>query len=460
MQLGAGGEILTLKRIHEFRDPLHNFIGLDRQQRMLIDSAPFQRLRHIHQLALTSFVYPGATHKRFEHSIGVMCLAQRAFDVVTDPANIHPSIEHIIPDRDNLPYWRSALSLAALSHDLGHLPFSHAAEKRLLPRGEDHENLTLELISSDLLKPVWDSGTRVHIEDIQKLAVGQKKLKKTEFTTWESILSEIITGDSFGVDRMDYLLRDSYCAGVTYGRFDHWKLISALRILPESLDDRESAEPKIGVEKNGIHSAEALLLARYFMYEQVYFHPIRRIYDFHLIDFMVSHYGENGYRKDVDFHLSQTDNEVMASIRAAQGDQESAGYASANAILSRKHFRTVYGFSPTDQKLLLGALEDGKLKPDIDKPLNSPAYQLGKALGKEFGEANIKTDLYIQGSSPALFPVLMPDGRIESSISISPILANFPLMTVDSIYVAPDLADNVRSWIKQFGNAVLTGEMQ
>ena len=75
-----------VKREHEFRDPIHNFITLDRQERKLVDSEPFQRLRQIHQLALTYLVYPGASHKRFEHSLGVMHLAGRVFDIVTAPS--------------------------------------------------------------------------------------------------------------------------------------------------------------------------------------------------------------------------------------------------------------------------------------------------------------------------------------------------------------------------------------
>jgi hypothetical protein len=74
--------LMRLKRRHEFHDPIQDFISLDRQERLLIDSEPFQRLRHIHQLALTYLVYPGASHKRFEHSIGVMELAGKVFEVV------------------------------------------------------------------------------------------------------------------------------------------------------------------------------------------------------------------------------------------------------------------------------------------------------------------------------------------------------------------------------------------
>ncbi len=110
-------------------------------------------------------------------------------------------------------------------------------------------------------------------EDIVKLAVGPKKLKDVNFSDWEAILSEIIVGDAFGVDRIDYLLRDSHHAGVAYGKFDHFRLIDTLRILPRSSGDQDgSLEPLLGIEEGGIHSAEALLLARYFMYSQVYFH--------------------------------------------------------------------------------------------------------------------------------------------------------------------------------------------
>ena len=89
-----------VKNIHEIRDPIHVFIRLDSDERKVLDSPPFQRLRHIHQLALTYLVYPGATHKRFEHSLGVMELASRIYDVVTEPENIYQeskSVRNIIP---------------------------------------------------------------------------------------------------------------------------------------------------------------------------------------------------------------------------------------------------------------------------------------------------------------------------------------------------------------------------
>jgi HD superfamily phosphohydrolase len=87
-----------IKHIHEIRDPIHVFIKLDSTERKVLDSRPFQRLRYIHQLAMTYLVYPGATHKRFEHSLGVMELASRVFDVITNPYNILSEIRDSLPE--------------------------------------------------------------------------------------------------------------------------------------------------------------------------------------------------------------------------------------------------------------------------------------------------------------------------------------------------------------------------
>jgi len=236
-------------------------------------------------LALTHLVYPGATHKRFDHSLGVMELAGQVFDVITNPDHVTDTIRNQIPEIQNrakLPHWRAVLRMAALCHDVGHLPFSHAAEEALLPDGWNHEQLTRAIIESNEMQGIWGSlRPRLESSDIVKLALGKKEAKNLNFTNWETILSEIITGDAFGVDRMDYLLRDSHHAGVAYGKFDHHRLIDTLRILPSPQEDdgSEPGEPMLGVQEGGLHAAEALMVARYFMYAQVYFHPIRRIYD-------------------------------------------------------------------------------------------------------------------------------------------------------------------------------------
>ena len=222
------------RRQHEIRDPIHTFIRLETDERRVVDSRPFQRLRHINQLALTHLIYPGATHRRFEHSLGVMELAGRVYDIVTDPANLYvESARDLVPEQNSFDhqYWRRVVRMAALCHDIGHLPFSHAGEG-LLPDGKKHEHLTAALVESEYLGPAWQI-LNVKPTDIAKLAVGPGKYTQARFSDWEAILSEIIIGDAFGVDRIDYLLRDSHHAGVAYGKFDHNRLIDNLRIPTE-----------------------------------------------------------------------------------------------------------------------------------------------------------------------------------------------------------------------------------
>src|SRR5579859_7030095 len=190
---------MAYKLIHEIRDPIHVFIHLNSTERRVLDSRPFQRLRHIAQLALTYLIYPGATHKRFEHSLGVMELAGRVFEVITSRQNITEDVKKLLPeleDPDALSYWKRVLRMAALCHDIGHLPFSHAAEEELLPAGWTHERLTRELIQSPEMQSIWNSmKPPLDAEDIVKLSIGARKAKDLEFGKWERILSEIIVGD-------------------------------------------------------------------------------------------------------------------------------------------------------------------------------------------------------------------------------------------------------------------------
>lgn len=313
-----------MKHSHEFRDPIHTFIAVRTDERKVVDSRPFQRLRHIHQLALSSLVYPGATHKRFEHSLGVMDLASRIFDIVTEPEHVHhDSVRNLIPDAQARSYWKSVLRMAALCHDIGHLPFSHAAEKELLPEGYDHERLTKDLIYSSEMEDIWNSMTPpLKSDHIVKLAVGPKKAAPIELDTWETVLAEMIIGDAFGADRMDYQLRDSYHAGVSYGTFDHHRLINTLRILPTTYE--ESDQPALGLEAGGLESSEGLMIARHFMYKQVYLHHIRRVYDIHLKDFLVAWLPGGKFSTNLKKHLSISDVEVLSAIRKAHSDQNSA----------------------------------------------------------------------------------------------------------------------------------------
>lgn len=415
----------------EIRDPIHIFVHFGPDEAKIIDSRAFQRLRYIHQLALTYLVYPGATHRRFEHCLGVMELASRIYDVVTNPQNIyHDSVREFVPRANNNPrlheYWAQVLRFAALCHDLGHLPFSHAAEKQLLPAGWDHERLGQEIIMSSELQPLW-TELKIQAEDVVKLAFGPKKCK-LDFSDWETILSEIIVGDVFGADRIDYLLRDSYHAGVSYGRFDHYRLIDTLRILPAS--GKDSQEPLLGIERGGLESAESLLWARYFMYTQLYFHPTRRIYDMHLMEFLKEWLTGGQFSTDIQEHINLSDNEVTAAIWKSATNSSQQGHIQASRIVSRKHFRQVYEPTSSDQKEVL-----------------EPAKNVYEAAIGRFGADYVRRDVYSQEGGSYHFPVYTKEEEIDSSLALSRTLSQVPTFAVDRVYVDPDIREEAQRWL-------------
>lgn len=410
-----------IKDNHEIRDPIHVFVRLDTDERKVLDSRPFQRLRHIHQLGTTYLLYPGATHRRFEHSLGVMELASRVFDVITADENIHDKIRDIIPNKDKKTYWRRVLRMAALCHDLGHLPFSHAAETELLPTGWVHERMTAKIIRSKEMKEIWEDKLTIPLktEQIVKVALGPKDAVKLglEFDTWETILSEIITGDTFGVDRMDYLLRDSLHIGVAYGKFDHYRLIDTLRILPKSEDEESSTEPTLGLTNGGIQSAEALLWARYFMFSQVYFHPVRRIYDIHLQDFLQNWLEGGKFSIDIEDFLRMTDNEIIVEMQKAVFDNKHPGHIHAKRIIEHKHFKVLYECTPADREININA---GKA--------------VYKAACAKFGAEFVRYDRYPGKGGSYFFPVLHR-GKILTSTELSGTLKKTPVVATDFVFI-------------------------
>lgn len=332
--------------------------------------------------------------------------------------------------------------MAALCHDTGHLPFSHAGED-LLPQDWDHEQLTRLIIHSDEMKDIWKSVTPpLRPCDIEKVAVGPRKAEDLSFSDWEAILAEIIVGDAFGADRIDYLLRDSYHAGVAYGRFDHYRLIDTLRILtpPRSDDLDRSLAPSIGVEEGGIHSVEALMIARYFMYSQVYLHRTRRIYDIHLRDFLKDwlNDSDNMFPTTLDLFLPITDVEVLADLRSAAQDPNRTGHDHAQRITRRNHFKRLYSSNPQDREVNLDA-----------------GSALIKALSNQFGNENFRHDSLTHRSYGPDFPVRTQDGRRFSSRAVSEALRNLPSIPLDNIFVDRTIEQEARTWLDKYRQEVI-----
>ena len=214
----------ALKLEHEVRDPIYGFIRFTNDEKKLIATPFFQRLRYIRQLGTTFMIYPSAQHSRFEHSLGVMELATRIYVTIIQKAE--KEMNRRLPTEAEKKDSLRLLRYAALCHDMGHLPFSHSAEK--IAGRKKHENLSL-LVIREKLAGLWKilGLTEEQVTKIAKYALGPEKWPG-DMNDWEILVSDIITGDVFGADRMDYLLRDSLHLGVAYGRFDHHRLVDCL----------------------------------------------------------------------------------------------------------------------------------------------------------------------------------------------------------------------------------------
>lgn len=266
-------------RLYEIRCPVHGFIAINDWEREILAQPAFQRLRRIRQLGWTDYVYPGAMHTRFEHSLGVMHVATRLYEAIAQRSAEVLKSEQAY-NKEGLDRHKTLVRLTALLHDLGHGPFSHAAEE-LLPMRENgatrfqHEDYSASIIRNKLRDVIENHQLNrnygFRVEDITFLLEGSSQAKHALF--WR----ELITGQ-MDADRMDYLLRDSLHAGVDYGRFDWRRLLHTVEAVPGS----DGEGPRLGVNEGGWHAAEALVLARYFMFTQVYFHKTRVAYDHHL----------------------------------------------------------------------------------------------------------------------------------------------------------------------------------
>lgn len=268
------------RRDKEIRCPIHGFVKLTPFEQDIIDHPAYQRLRRIRQLALTDMVYPGATHTRFEHSLGVMHVASLMFD------QVRSEIERIGPTYlnftgDDLDKARAMVRLGALLHDVGHAPFSHAGEE-VMPlisgqkRRYNHEDYSAAIIQQFFAEVIDNHPDNVHKVTAKELCefLGQGKPPRN-MLFWR----ELIKGQ-MDADRADYLLRDSHHIGVAYGKYDLHRLVATLTVAPHP----ETGEPTVAVEEGGIQAVEGLIIARYMMFTQVYFHHTRRAYDRHITE--------------------------------------------------------------------------------------------------------------------------------------------------------------------------------
>ncbi|HEY5547687.1 MAG TPA: HD domain-containing protein [Gemmatimonadaceae bacterium] len=227
------------------RDPLWNNITLDDLAIRLVDTRAFQRLRYVRQLGLAYLVYPGATHTRFEHALGTWHLAGRTLALLQDRGELTAGHEREA----------RVVAAAALLHDIGHYPFSHALEEIGAPHHEDVAGALLT--RGEIAEVLRDAIAADAPERVVELIRGRSA----------SPLQGLVSG-SLDLDKIEYLKRDALMCGVPYGEIDVDRLIHSLTLVSDPVTGRST----VGVSEKGLSALESLLFAKYQMYRNVYWH--------------------------------------------------------------------------------------------------------------------------------------------------------------------------------------------
>ena len=228
-----------------FRDPVHNYVHVDHQVIYdLINTKEFQRLRRIKQLGTSGYTFHGGEHSRFSHCLGAYEIARRITKIFNEKY------------QSNWDSHESLLTMtAALLHDLGHGAYSHTFERLF---DTNHEDITRQIITSP--------ETEIHQVLVQVSPDFPEKVASVINHTYPNKQVVQLISSQIDVDRMDYLLRDSFFTGASYGQFD---LTRILRVICP-------VENGIAFKRNGMHAVEDYVVSRYQMYMQVYFHPASR----------------------------------------------------------------------------------------------------------------------------------------------------------------------------------------
>ncbi|HMA19370.1 MAG TPA: HD domain-containing protein, partial [Gemmatimonadaceae bacterium] len=236
-------------RFETLRDPLWNNVRVDELTLRLVDSEAFQRLRYVRQLGLAFLVYPGATHSRFEHALGTYHLARQTLSLLSEASD-----DSDVDEREH-----AVVRAAALLHDVGHYPFSHALEEI----GQLHHE--------DVAHPLITAGTLASILESELGSDAPAKIFELIRGISTSPLQGLISG-SLDLDKIEYLKRDAFMCGVPYGEIDVDRLTNSMMLI----EDPDTGRPAIGVREKGLSALESLLFAKYQMYRNVYWqHAVR-----------------------------------------------------------------------------------------------------------------------------------------------------------------------------------------
>ncbi|TNE89239.1 MAG: HD domain-containing protein [Deltaproteobacteria bacterium] len=346
----------------EVRDPIHGAIRISGRETLVVDHPFVQRLRDIRQTGFSYLPFPGATHSRYSHCIGVMELAGRAFDSAYSRWDFTSSER-----REEL---RAAVRLAALCHDLGHAPFSHCTEFampkltelgiRFYPEPSDryatHEDYTIAILERSTLADVVAREFSFTTRHVAALIHRDVDVDDDFFVDGgldhRRALSQLVSSE-LDCDRMDYLVRDSYYSGARYGAIDVDWLISNLIAHP--ID----GEVGLGLDESAIYAFDDFLVARHHMFLMVYFHHNSVIYEEMLRRWVTSPENDWAIPASLDEYLEVDDVALSTVLRTASDEF-------ARRLVEKRPYRRVVERHGTPEEVDLSGAEETLLDAGID----------------------------------------------------------------------------------------------
>lgn len=425
------------------RDPIHGTITVSDDEKPVIDSRFYQRLRNVRQLGFGDLAFPGATHTRHAHSLGAMHVASRLFDAVASRAPLSDAAKE---------RFRAAVRLAVLCHDLGHMPLSHASESIAPPRtalrlpawtGDEggqatHEDFTAKLLLDSSLTPLIATTYarhRITPELIAGLVIGRLPAGVEGFRDggldWTPLLRALVSGE-LDADRMDYLQRDSFYTGVNYGRYDvDW-------ILQNLTCAERDGRAVLALSKAAVFAFEDFLLSRYHMFLSVYYHHTSVAFDWMLRRYYEESPGEFEVPPDPEAFLGCDDVALWWTLRRSKNEW-------AQRIVSRRGYRRVAQFTERDTGYDLAA---------ISRALTDAGVQHFTLESR--GVLSRYTD---EGESPSLYVLDSASGRLTEVSSYTPLYQRFAgAVLLTRVFVRPDQLDVARPLMARLAVATRSGD--
>lgn len=371
----------------EIKDPIHGSIDVNEAEVEVLDSLCFQRLRMIKQLGFAEYSFPGATHNRYIHSVGVMHLAGLAFDSIFRKDHGLGGKAFAFSSSAVKKRLRQAVRLGALLHDIGHGPLSHTTEEVMpmlkeldvkaykgSPRGSEvrratHEDYTIKFITDSPLTEIL----RKHFPDLDPMHVAcliDRSLKVPDDFfidngfDFRPVLSQVISSE-MDVDRMDYLERDAYFCGTNYGRVELEWLLGNLAF------HEDEGQINLALNRRALYTFDDFLISRHHMYLMVYFHHKSIIYEEMLLRYLTSPDCEYLLPASIEEYVKCTDFSLYEHLTTVANPW-------AKRLAARRPFKMLFELHATNETPRTTKMEQELQSVGIETILASSHTRLSK----------------------------------------------------------------------------------